>query len=182
MESTQHPTYFFFIGLYPEIPRPSNGWPANSPLNSETSQSPLPRSLLVSTPFEDIVCPPGSMLVSTVASQTPTSFFKISCSGPGCGIWNAGASAGGFAGFSSFFTACAATPPSSAATINAAVHATIFTGFIDDLLFVGGKSAWNRSLLRARDLRVRSYPGQIANATSSCAEVFDFQSGPTLLY
>ncbi len=48
----------------------------------------------VSVPFDTDGGVPGAMNISTVASQVPTSFLSISCSGPGVGMGGIWARAG----------------------------------------------------------------------------------------
>ena len=48
----------------------------------------------VSVPFDTAGGAPGAMNISTVASQVPTSFLSISCSGPGVGMGGPWARAG----------------------------------------------------------------------------------------
>ena len=48
----------------------------------------------VSVPFDTDGGAPGAMNISTVASQVPTSFLSIACSGPGVGMGGIWARAG----------------------------------------------------------------------------------------
>jgi hypothetical protein len=86
MESVQVPTYFFFPGSQTEVPWPWKGWPGPiSPLKSVMRQRPPHPITLVSVPLEVMGGAPGAMNISTVASQVPSSCFRIACSGPGFG-------------------------------------------------------------------------------------------------
>src|SRR5688500_4409240 len=57
-----------------------------SPLKSVIRHRPLQPRVLTSTPLDVIGGFPGSAMISTVASQVPTSIFRTSCSGPGLGV------------------------------------------------------------------------------------------------
>src|SRR4051794_40377315 len=59
--------------------------PMSSPWTSWTRHRPPPIRVFVSTALETCGLPPGSIRDSTVASQTPASFLRTPCSGPGLG-------------------------------------------------------------------------------------------------
>src|SRR5262245_58715870 len=107
---------------------------------------PPPRRVLVSTPLETFGLPPGSIVVSTVASQTPTSFLRISCSGPGLGM---GISCPG-GGADCFFSWATADPTRNAAAM-AAIPQTHNARLIGNLLvrttghyWTNGQRFWPR--------------------------------------
>ena len=84
IESIQVKTYLFLVGSKPFVPWPWNGAPIIVDLKSVTVQRPPSMRLTVSTPLETVGGLPGS-IISTVASQVPTSCLSNSCSGPGLG-------------------------------------------------------------------------------------------------
>src|SRR5215468_7060937 len=85
IESDQLPTYFFLAPSHVVTPCPWNGPPIISPLKSVTRHMPLQLSALTSTPFDGAAGAPGT-IISTVASQVPTSSLRTACSGPGVSI------------------------------------------------------------------------------------------------
>src|SRR5262245_9671133 len=89
-----------------------------SPLKSTSRHIPPQPSVDVSTPLDVIGGVPGGPIISTVASQIPTSFLSSSCSAPGLG--RDGAPCGAAAGAALGLSWAKPTPPASSSAASPA--------------------------------------------------------------